>query len=308
MESLQTTKNRLKAVKNVGQITKAMEVVSATKMRRAQEVALNSRPYAYYALHLLEKLSQNAPIKNSLTSQRKIKKTLLVVIASDKGLTGAFNTQIFRATDKFMAHRNFNGGNLLTVAIGKKAAHYATKRKLNVAATFYEVGDYVLPEETDPITQFIIQGFNKAEWDEVITISTHFRTALKQEVLIRELLPINFKKIHESVKELIPEQGKYSDILNLENDTGSGGIEYILEPSPEETVSALVPHLLKMEIYHLILETNASEHSARRVAMKTASDNAEEISKELNLIYNKARQANITRELIEITSTQSTLT
>ncbi len=307
MESLQNIKSRRRAVLNVGQITKAMEVVSTTKMRRAQEVAINSRNYAFHALSLLEKLSSNSPIENPLAEHREIKKTLLVISASDKGLTGAFNAQVLRAADKLITSKKFDQNNLAIVAIGKKAANYALKKKLNLVASFYEVGDYVDPEETSAINDILIQGFLKKEWDEVTIISTHFLTALKQEVLIRELLPINFKKIRQTVKEIIPETGRYSNIVNLQNNQPET-IDYIFEPSPSQALNALIPHLIKMQIYHLILEANASEHSARRVAMKTASDNADDLGNELNLTYNKARQANITRELIEITSTQTALT
>ncbi len=306
MESLQSIKSRLRAVKNVGQITKAMEVVSATKMRRAQEIALNSRAYAFTALHLLEKLARNNPVQNTLTTERPVKKTCLVIVASDKGLTGAFNTQVFRATDRFLTKENLKSESLDVITIGKKSTMYASKKKLNLVGTFYEVGDYIEPEEVEPISKLIIEGFEKNTWDRVITISTHFRTALKQETLIRQILPVDFLKIREIVKEIVPEHGRFSDIIETYNGNNEE-IEYIFEPSPEETISVLISHLVKMQIYHLILEANASEHSARRVAMKTASDNADELGGELNLTYNKARQSNITGELIEITSTQNAL-
>lgn len=306
MESLQTTKNRRKAVQNVGQITKAMEVVAATKMRRAQEVALNSRPYAFEAIHLLKKLSQNTPIQTILTTDRPVKKTVLVIIASDKGLTGAFNTQVMRATDRFLEVGKFAPDNLSIVAIGKKTVAYAAKKKLNLAGSFLGVGDFIKPSEAEPIAKFLIQGFEKGEWDRVITISTHFRTALKQETLTRQILPVDFQKIKEAIKEIVPEHGRYSDIIESQN-SNHEETEYIFEPSPSAAIEFLVPHLVKLQIYHLILEANASEHSARRVAMKTASDNAEELANNLTLEYNKARQASITRELIEITSTQTAL-
>ena len=306
MESLQVTKTRRKAVQNVGQITKAMEVVSATKMRRSQEVALNSRPYAFEAIHLLEKLSKNTPIQTILTADRPIKKTLLVIIASDKGLTGAFNTQVMRTTDRFLESEKFTDDNLAVVAVGKKTVAYAAKKKLNVIGSFLGVGDFIKPNEVEPIAKFLIDGFKNGEWDKVITISTHFRTALKQETLTRQILPVDFQKIRETIKETVPEHGRYSDIIDSQNNNNND-TEYIFEPSPAIAIEFLVPHLVKLQIYHLILEANASEHSARRVAMKTASDNAEELADDLTLEYNKARQASITREIIEITSTQTAL-
>lgn len=307
MESLQQLKSRLRAVKNVGQITKAMEVVSATKMRKAQEVALNSRVYSYTALHLLEKMTKYSPVQNPLIQNRPVKKTLVVIVSSDKGLAGSFNTQVLRSVDKFLSQENFTDDNLSVIAIGKKSVNYAVKKKYDLAGKFTGVGDYAKPGEVAPIATLIVDGFLKGNWDKVIAISTHFKSALKQETLIRQILPADFNKIRETVKELIPEHGRYSDIISDTSGNGDNEIEYIFEPSPEKAISALIPHLIKMQIYHLILEANASEHSARRVAMKTASDNADELAENLNLTYNKARQSNITSELIEITSTQNAL-
>ncbi len=305
MESLQVTKTRRKAVQNVGQITKAMEVVSATKMRRAQEVALNSRPYAFEAIHLLEKLSKNTPTQNILTTERPVKKTLLLIVASDKGLTGAFNTQVFRATDRLLESENFDNDNLVVVAVGKKTTNYCLKKKLNIIKSFQGVGDFAKPEEVAPLTETLINGFKNGDWDKVITVSTHFRTALKQETLTRQILPVDFGKIRETIKEIVPEHGRYADIV--ESKVKSEEVEYIFEPTAKTVVEFLIPHLVKLQIYHLVLEANASEHSARRVAMKTASDNAKDLADSLTLEYNKARQASITRELIEITSTQTAL-
>lgn len=313
MESLQALKSRLRAVKNIGQITKAMEVVAATKMRRSQEVALGSRPYAFQALELLEKLSRFAPLETFLTGVRPVKNTLAVIIASDRGLAGSFNTQVFRAADNFFATDNYRNNpqhRFLIAAIGKKAEIYASKSKLPVAGKFYGFGDFIEPQETEPLAQLVVKGFENKDWDRVVTISTHFRTALKQEILVRQLLPVDFQKIGETVREIIPEHGRYAELNKITSDKRQAAkvnIEYIFEPSPEETLNILIHHLVKMQIYHIILEANASEHSARRVAMKNASDNADELSYGFTIQYNKARQAAITNEMIEIASTQSAL-
>jgi len=309
MESIQNIKNRSKAVKNVSQITKAMEIVAATKMRKAQQVALSSRPYALRTFELLERLSLESKISSPLMDNRPVKKTLLVLVASDKGLTGAFNAQVIRATDKFL-EKNKNQ-NFIALAIGKKANKHALRKKMEVVREFYGVGDYATPEEVAPISKLIIDGFLSKKWDNVITISTNFISALKQEPLIRQILPVDIEKIRQTMRDIIPEHGRYADLAKNEIDKyfkqKAREIEYIFEPTPEQAINSLIPHLVKMQIYHLILEANASEHSARRVAMKNASDNAEEILEELTLVYNKARQASITNELIEITSTQNAL-
>ncbi|MBI2055509.1 MAG: ATP synthase F1 subunit gamma [Candidatus Sungbacteria bacterium] len=313
MESLQNTKTRLRAVKNIGQITKAMEVVSATKMRKAQTVALASRPYAFEALRILERVLRSAPVKTPLAEARDARTTLILIVSSDRGLAGSFNTQIFRAVDNFMASDLLNSQsqhNYVFVVIGKKAAAYAAKKNLKIEDKFFEAGDYVEPGEVWPIINFLVNGFTNRRWDRVVAVSTHFRTTLKQEVLARQILPADFEKIRETAKEIVPEYGRWAELSGEIDNSGklpANGQEYIFEPSPEEALEALIPHLVEMQIYHLILEANASEHSARMVAMKNASSNAEDLSGRLTLDYNKARQASITKEIIEITSTQSAM-
>lgn len=322
MESLQALKSRLRAVNNIGQITKAMEVVSATKMRRAQEVALNSRPYAFEALRLLERVSRGAsPTSNGangraaipLAETRLIQKTLVVVVSSDRGLAGSFNAQVFRAADAFLANNRQNGKfghSYILATIGKKAGAYAAKRGFEIAAKFHDWSDHAEPEEVEPLMRLAVDGFLENRWDRVVTISTHFRTTLKQEVLIRQILPVDFEKIRETAAEIVPERGRWANPqtqIRGGSTSINGGVEYIFEPSPAEALNALIPHLVKMQFYHLVLEANASEHSARMVAMKNASDNAEDLSGKITLDYNKARQASITKEIIEITSTQSAM-
>ena len=308
MDSLNILKTRSRAVKNVGQITKAMEVVAATKMRRAQETALRSRPYAYGALELLERLSGTASFASPLAGARDVKTTLVIIVASDKGLTGSFNAQVFRAVEKFFAsdlYASLPAHTYKVFAIGKKSLQYAEKRKLDVIEFYTGVGDFIKPEEIDPVMRAVIAGFEEKRWDRVIAVSTHFRTALKQETLNRQILPLSVERIRETVSEIVPQHGRYADTKN--GNMSVREIDYLFEPDPETLFLSLIPHLVKMQIYHLILEANASEHSARRVAMKTASDNADELTSELTLAYNKARQASITKEIIEITSTQSAL-
>jgi len=310
MESLQKTKSRIKAVKNIGQITKAMEVVAATKMRKSQEVALRSRPYAFKALELLSVLAKYAEIKTPLQARPvnlqvlPVRRTLLVIVTSDRGLAGSFNSQILRVSDQFLKN---NTDEIVVIPVGKKAISYAGKKKLDPVDSFSGFGDFVEPSETFHLSDKIISGFLSGEWDRVMTISTHFRTTLKQEVLLRQVLPVDLEKIQKTIDEIIPESGRFSAIRNTQSVIRNSSVDYLFEPTPKELVESLIDHLVRMQVYHLVLEANASEHSARMVAMKTASDNAKELSEKLNLEYNKARQAGITKELIEITSAVNTL-
>lgn len=309
MESPQNIKKRLKSVSNIGQITKAMELVSATKMRKAQQVALDSRPYSFAALDLLATVAE---LENKLPAlfevRKKINKVLFVLVASDKGLAGAFNSSVFR---KFEAHLKIEKPEWqkeehLYAAVGEKANNYLTKRGFKVLEKFVEAGDYSTLEQIKPISEFIVKGYLEKKWDRVIVISTHFVTALKQEPHVRRVLPIDFEHIASVVREIIPERGKFAELIKENNVSfvpdKENIKEYIIEPNPEIVLEKLAEHLFLMEIYQLILEANASEHSARRMAMKTASDNAKDLGEKLNLQYNKSRQARITTEISEISA------
>lgn len=327
MESTQNLKRRIRSVQNIGQITKAMELVAATKMRRAQEFALNSRPYAYTALEILgvianlreangkeiamPELLRSRTAKESGVEQ-KTGRTAFLIVTSDKGLAGSFNSSVFRKFENYVRtngidlHEKIAAGTpkYSFIAVGQKTKSYLEHRGHTVAQSFTRVGDYTHMEEIDPITDALIDGYLRGDFDEVISFSTQFITALRQDVLVRQILPISFEKIKESVELLVPEAGRYSQYLNAEAFAMAAekNIEYIIEPSPAEVLEQLSRELLKIRLYHMILEANASEHSARRVAMKSASDNASELSQNLNIVYNKSRQAAITNQIIEVTS------
>lgn len=327
MESLQKIKNRISSVKNINQITKAMELVAATKMRKSQEVMLASRPYAYAALDFLANLSKIEEVKMpELLKKRETKKTAIVVISSDKGLAGSFNSNVFRAFENYLKENNIfettplrpappaggcgsaspqlRGGSnekYIFIAFGQKANNYLERKGIKAEKTFVKLSDYIGTEETKPLADFLTQGYLEGKWDKVLVFSQHFRSALKQDVLFRQILPIEYGVLRETIKELVPETGRYSEFAQSESKISEAPlIDYIFEPAPEIVLEKLATHLVAMQIYHLILETNASEHAARRMAMKNASDNAEELVEDLTLVFNKSRQATITREIIEI--------
>ncbi len=306
MDSLQNIKGRLGAVKNIGQITKAMEVVATTKMRTAQEVALGSRAYGFAALGILRELVLYGPADVLQTSPlflaRPVSKTLLLVMASDRGLAGAFNTAVARAVDQFLLSDAQSADHSYSmIVIGKKLFSYAAKKNVEVLETHEGFGDFSAPSEVAPLAKRVVEGFESGAWDRVIVISTHFRSTLAQETVVRELLPVGLETLEETVLEIVPERGKFSELrAAIESSEKEKLTEYIFEPSPAALLAAIVPHLIAMQIYQLVLEANASEHSARRVAMKSASDNASDLKGELTLQFNKARQAGITKEMTEI--------
>jgi F-type H+-transporting ATPase subunit gamma len=309
MESPQNIKKRLRSVNNINKITKAMEMVAATKMRKSQEIALASRPYAFAALDFLATISSLDSAKlPELFTKRNVKKVLFVLVSSDKGLAGAFNSSVFRKFEQHMKRdeEKFAHEDKIYIAVGEKAFNYLTKKGYNVIKKFVSVGDYTATEQVHPITDFIVDGYMEEKWDRVVVISTHFRSALKQEPHVRRILPIDFDHIADTVKEIIPERGKFAELIKEHNinfvPNKANSKDYLIEPSAEEVLNKLARHLFFIQVYHLILEANASEHSARRMAMKTASDNASDLGNALNLQYNKSRQSKITTEISEISA------
>lgn len=310
MESLQGLNKRIKSVRNVGQITKAMELVAATKMRKSQQIALDSRPYAFAALDFLATVSslENQKLPALFETRKHIKKVLFVLVTSDKGLAGAFNSSIFR---KFETHlkeerAEWKAEEHLYVAVGEKSFAYLTKKNLKVLKKFTNVGDFTTTEQVKPLADFVVKGYLNKDFDRVIVISTHFRSALKQEPHVRRILPIDFDHVADTIREIIPERGKFAELIKEHHISFVPELEkireYTIEPNPEEVLEKLAEHLFFMQVYHLIVEANASEHSARRMAMKTASDNAKDLGEALNLQYNKSRQSRITTEISEISA------
>lgn len=305
MASSRAIKNRIKSTKNIGQITKAMQAVSAVKMRKTESAALKGRPFALYAIDILRKIErgtgENIKALSPLFVQREVKKSLVVVVASDKGLAGAFNSNVFRFATEFLKEKTTP---VSIVAVGKRVKEFFEKNNTPIAKSFDGIGDLVTLPEVKHITEFIVSSFTNESFDSVDVIYTEFVSALKQEVVHRPLLPLNRETLDTVIDNIVPETGKFSDIRKTED---VGEIEYKFEPAEELIVEKLVPTLVELEVFHSILEANASEHAARMVAMKNASENAKEVIASLTISYNKARQAQITKELIEIVSGKEAL-
>lgn len=326
MISAKLIKQRIKSVRNISQITKAMEMVSAAKMRKSQEFAIKARPYAVASLEMLKNLLSRTPAEAlpPLLRMRKVKNSALLVITSDKGLAGAFNANVIRKAEaRIYADINADKrGNATLITVGKKARDYFARRNYPIQESFTGFGDYSTPDETRPVAETIIQGFLYGAWDEVEAVYTNFRSTLKQEAVLKKILPVTKEGIEEIVSGILPERGRYSSLpaekdrkgdydssLPRPSHQGEGKYryEYKFEPSASEILEFLIPQLIRMHIHHIILESNASEHSARMVAMKNASESATELIEELTLEYNKSRQSGITRELTEITAGKEAL-
>lgn len=308
MPSTKALQQRIKSVKNTSQITKAMEVVSATKMRKSQEYALRARPFAVAALELLKNLSRGIIPLPEFFRGRDVRNSLLIVVTSDKGLAGAFNANVLKLAYSYIEKKKRDNAPYTLIPVGKKASEFAVRRILPAHTSFGGFGDFSRVEDTRPIADTALEGFRNGLWDEVFAVYTNFRSTLKQEVVLKKILPARVEDIEEIVESIMPERGKYAEkSYEAQPRKNKERFIYTFEPSEEEILNDLVPQLIRMYIHHIVLESNASEHSARMIAMKTASDNAKELLGELRLTYNTARQASITRELVEITAGREAL-
>ncbi len=298
MQSTQQIRRQIQSTKNTSQITKAMEMVSAAKMRKSQEAALMARPYAEAALHVLENVSESIePRKHILLRRREVKNVCLFVVTSDKGLCGGLNSGVIKEAAKIIKESEKRGRKVSVVAIGKKAESYFRKAKNNLVAVFNGIGDSVELKETLPISKLLINDFRDKKFDKVMAIYTNFVSTLKQDTRVKTILPITRRSLEETIEEI-------EDIVPKDSKDGSknNNLEYKFEPSSSEVLCKLLPNLIEIQSYHIILESNASEHSSRMVAMKTATDSARDMLEDLNLSYNYIRQQKITQEISEISA------
>ena len=301
MASSKSIKNRIKSTKSIKQITKAMEAVSAVKMRKSEQVALRARPYALAALEVLRGLTAKmdndfSSLSPLLDQTRSDQPNCLLVITSDKGLAGSFNTNVLRKALKIVN----DDPTLEVIAVGKKGRDFLSRRGAKIIRGHTGAGDFVELHETESISKFVKDGFEQGKWSKVTLLYTNFLSALKQEVVARKVLPFDFKSLTSIIEGITPTRGKYANmpqVLGVDQKESA----YSYEPNASIILDKLLTTLLEIEIHHAVLEGNASEHSSRMVAMRNASENAGELIDSLTLEYNKARQAQITKELTEIT-------
>ena len=286
MPSTRDIRRRIKSVKNTAQITKAMQMVASAKMRKAQQAALSGRPYAKLMNNVLSAVSAGAgDFSNPLIEVRVVKKRALIIISTDKGLCGGLNTNLLREAAKY------DKATTVHVTAGRKASQFVARTKRELAAEF-TYKDNPAFAEARAISRFAQELFTSGKVDQVDVLYTNFISTMIQKPEVRQLLPI--REITALDADV---QGEGSGRA-LEKST----TEYLFEPGAEAVMNSLLPHYLNFQVYQFLLEAKASEHSARMVAMKSATDNAKQMIKDLTLEYNKLRQANITRELLEITS------
>ena len=284
MPSTRDIRRRIKSVKNTAQITKAMQMVAASKMRKAQQAAIAGRPYAALMNEVLEALvAESKDFSHPLVQKRDGGRRCAIIISTDKGLCGGLNSSLMREAAKFGPDTKF-------ISAGRKASQFLARTRRALVAEF-TYKDTPLFSEARAISKFAQDLYIKGEVDQVDVLFTRFISTLNQKPEMFQLLPIG------EIKPVAAGIGAAPELPS-----GAGTSEFLFEPTQEQVLGALLPHSLNFQIYQILLEAKASEHSARMVAMKNATDNAKQFIKDLTLEYNKLRQANITKELLEITS------
>jgi F-type H+-transporting ATPase subunit gamma len=286
MPSTRDIRRRIKSVKSTAQITKAMQMVAASKMRRAQQAALAGRPYAALMNEVLASVGGLVSDFSHpfLQKRETIRKKAVIFVSTDKGLCGGLNSNLAREATRS------EKGPTAYICAGKKGAQFIARTKRELTAEF-TYKDTPLFAEARAISKFAQELYLEEKVDQVDVLYTNFISTLNQKPIIRQLLPII------AIEPAIPAFEKEAPVP-----TGPEVTEYLFEPGPAQVLGALLPHYLNYQVYQILLEAKASEHSSRMVAMKNATDNAKQLIKDLTLEYNKLRQANITKELLEITS------
>jgi F-type H+-transporting ATPase subunit gamma len=287
MPNLKEVRIRIASVKSTQQITSAMKMVAASKLRKAQNAILKMRPYAAKLKDILQNLSASLDSAdgNLYTQQRSPEKVLIVVLTSNRGLCGAFNTNILRTAAQRIQTEyatQLNAGNVSVLTIGRKGTEFFTKRGYNLISSHDSVFDSLTYENVSAIASSVMNAFADKKFDRVEIVYNQFKNAVVQRVVVEQFLPIEAPAANAEITK--------------------SNTDYIFLPSKEEIVDELIPKSLKIQFYKSVLDSYASEHGARMTAMHQATDNAGDLIKELNLAYNKARQAAITKEILEIVS------
>jgi len=290
-------KRRIKSVKSTKKITKAMELVAASKMKRAVASTLASRLYAEYSWDILTSLSKNLEeISHPLFEKREGGNTLLIFITSNRGLCGAYNSQVTKKVLQIVKKQN----NLDLVTVGRKGDVAMRRVGKNIIATFTELPANISLSDVAPISKLVLQEYSAGKYDKVLVAYTDFISAMTQKPNIKQILPIS----KTDLKELIAELGEEKDSgeQNEKELSKESKIDYLIEGNRDKLLGNLAEKLTRMQIYQMLLESNASEQSSRMVAMKNASEAAGEMIDDLTLVFNKARQAGITQEISEISA------
>ncbi len=279
MANLKEVRNRIGSITSTQQITKAMKMVAAAKLRRAQDAITQMRPYAAKLQEILSNVSSSSEdADNAYGVEREVKNVLLIVVSSDRGLCGGFNSNIIKSVSNLISD-TYAGKNVELLCIGKKASEFFAKRGEKVNADYQGVFGDLSFDNVKPAAEYAMEAFSNGTYDKVVLIYNEFKNAATQIVQNEQYLPVVAAE-------------------EVEESTSSN--DYIFEPNKEFIIEELIPKSLKIQVYKAVLDSNASEQGARMTAMDAATENANELLKELKLVYNRTRQAAITKEILEI--------
>jgi F-type H+-transporting ATPase subunit gamma len=302
MAALKAIKNKIRSIEKTQKVTKAMEAVSAAKMRKAQAAAVASRAYARAATSILARLSGTRQAAYmELAAVRPVHRALYIVITSDKGLAGALNSAVLRATSADIAKSGLPNSAVSVIAVGRKANDYFTTRGIEVLQ-YYPNTDDIHNGAMEAIlntarVRFELSSAGEGAADTVKIAYQNFISTFEQRPTLRTIFPLSLDELQKVVSDIVPARGAFAQAVTEVAQPNA----YSIEPSEEEVLAAIIPLLAGIFLYHALLESQASEHSARMVSMKAASDNAATLTDTLTIKFNKARQASITQEISEIT-------
>ncbi len=291
--NIKDVKRRIKSVENTMQITKAMELVATSKLRGAKERAVASQPYFNTLYETMCEIQQDRGFKSIYTKKEFLKTVLVVVLAGDRGLAGGFNHNVLKLAEEKIKSLEKDGRTVMVFPIGKKAVEYFEKRRYEIYNKDYQISDNITMNKSLSLSESIISGFRNGVYDKVELVYTTFVSTLVQNALSVTVLPIESNDIRDR------EQDDSTDSVKSKKSALT-----LYEPSAEEVFDGLIPKYISGLLFCSIIDSYASEQAARRTAMESASDNASEMIDSLSLLYNRARQAQITQELNEIVAGQ----
>jgi F-type H+-transporting ATPase subunit gamma len=317
MASTRDIRRRIKSINNTKKITRAMEMVSAAKMRRAVASVIAIRPYAHSAWSVLTNMARAfESVHSGLLEVREVKSVLAIAITANKGLCSSFNAQMIkRLKDEIEDPKNLkiNRAGIKKIeskisdadlkidfiTIGKKGENALRRMKREIIASFPQLNYLPGIEDVRPLSKIVIEEYLNKKYDKVVVFYTDYVSAIKQETKVRQILPISKIDLEKQIAEM--------DVLAKEFGLEEPIVEYKVEPSPKEVLEYIIPRLIEMQVYHAILESNASKESARMIAMRNATDAAGEMSEGLTFVYNQIRQGKITQEIAEISAGRAAL-
>ncbi|MCA9357528.1 ATP synthase F1 subunit gamma [Candidatus Nomurabacteria bacterium] len=310
MSSTKDLKQRIKGTKNTSKITAAMEMISAVKMRKAVAKVIAIRPYAESALQVLEKVSQAVKLENiAIFKTRTVKNVLIVVVTSNRGLCGSFNTQIIkevRSQIEKLEAKNAELNNIEFLSIGKKGDKMLRRFGKKIVASYPDIVSEPSMEAISSVSRLLRDEFDAEKYDKVVLVYTDYISPMVQKTRSRRILPLSYGAVEDELDEMDkhPQPSYINEEIKTEKLEKVKKLEseYTIEPSPEQVLRTLVPRLLRMQLYHALLESNASQEAARMLAMRNATEAAKDMIGEFTLAYNQLRQAKVTQEIAELSA------